>query len=215
MVRNLREILADRLLLLWLLYDAMKYKHFGETKVQKLTFLSEWKMIDGLEKGFNYGFIRLSFGPYSPDVDKDANWLEHQNLVGAIPISEKARVFRRTRFGLKLLNDFQELFSRNSSFTRRIAEINRKYARMPLQELVDYVYSLPHPYIKGRIIAELKPGTKLLYKLDEKKARETFEITPEELATLDIYLNDESYKSVMQASESARRKPLLSLDEVF
>ena len=215
MVRTLQEILADRLLLLWLLYDAMWHKHFGETKVQKLAFLSEWKMIDNLEKGFNYKFIRLTFGPFSRDVEKDVEWLEVENLVEAIPISEKGRVFRPTRSGNKILKDFRELFRRNSLFTRRIAEINREYARMPLQELVDFVYSLPHPYMKDRTIGELKPGTQLLYKLEEEKARETFKITPEELATLDIYLSDESYRSVMQASESAKRKPLLSLDEVF
>jgi len=215
MIRTLREILADRLLLLWLLYDAMLRKHFGETKIQKLAFLSEWKMIDNLEKGFNYKFIRLTFGPFSRDVEKDVEWLEVENLVEAIPISEKGRVFRPTRFGNKILKDFRELFRRNRLFTRRIAEINRKYATMRLQELVDYVYSLPHPCMKGRTIGELKPGTQLLYKLEQEKAIEIFTITPEELATLDIYLDDESYRSAMQASEGAKRKPLLSLDEVF
>jgi len=215
MARKLQEILADRLLLLWLLYDAMNYKRFGETKVQKLVFLSEWKMIDNLEKGFNYNFIRLSFGAFSPDVEKDVKWLEDEQLIEAIPISEKARIFRQTRFGNKLFNDFREIFRRNVTFTRRMAEINRKYAKKPLQELVDYVYSLPHPYIKGLTILKSKFGQPLLYKLDEEKAKEAFKITPEELATLDIYFDDESYRSVIQAFESAKRKPLLKLEEVF
>jgi len=69
MVRSLLEVLSDRLLLLWLVYDAMKYKTFGETKVQKLTFLAEWEMLDKRQKGFNYSFIKLTFGPYSSDLE--------------------------------------------------------------------------------------------------------------------------------------------------
>lgn len=215
MARNPREVLADRLLLLWLLYDAMNYKRFGETKIQKLSFLSEWKMIDNHEKGFNYKFIRLSFGAFSSQVEKDIEWIENRKLIESTPISEKARIFRKTRYGRKLFNDFQELFKRNRLFLRRIAEVNREYAKKPLQELVDYVYSLQYPYIKGLTIAECKIGQQLLYKLDEEKAKATFEFTPEELATLNIYFDDKSYRSLMQASESAKKKPFLSLKEVF
>lgn len=215
MARNLQEVLADRLLLLWLLYDAINYKRFGETKVQKLVFLSEWKMIDNFEKGFNYRFIRLTFGAFSRDVEKDVKWLEDQQLVEGIPISEKAKIFRQTRFGNKLFRDFREIFQRNTIFTRRMAEVNRKFARKRLQELVDYVYSLPHPYVEGLTILKAEPGQQLLYKLNEKKAKETFKITPEELATLDIYFDNENYRSLMRASESAKRKPLLTLEEVF
>jgi hypothetical protein len=74
---------------------------------------------------------------------------------------------------------------------------------------------MPHPYIKGKTINDLKFGTIILYKLTEQKANVKFEITPEELATLDVYLDDECYRSVMEACESAQKKPLLRFDEVF
>jgi len=216
MVRTLRELLSDRLLLLWLVYDAMKYKTFGETKIQKLCFLSEWKMLDNHEKGFNYDFIRLTHGPYSPDVEEDVEWLENNQLVEALPINEKVNIFRETRFGRKLLKDFDSVFMRNNIFTQKIAAINRKYAPMSLQDLLSEVYSMPHPYMKGeRTIGELRPRTPLLYKIETQKARVTFNITKEELATLDIYLDDENYRSVMLAGESAKRRPLLPFDEVF
>lgn len=73
MGRNVREVLTDRLLLLWLIYDAMHHKRFGNTKAQKLAYLSEKLMIDGREKGFNYDFIKLPFGPFSEDLEKDRN----------------------------------------------------------------------------------------------------------------------------------------------
>jgi hypothetical protein len=76
---------------------------------------------------------------------------------------------------------------------------------------------LPHPYMKGkpRTIGELKPGTILLYRMDPKKARVSFYLTPQEVATLDIYLDKECYHSLMDACESAKRKRLLTFNEVF
>jgi len=213
--REKKEVLSDRLLLLWLLYDAMVYKRFGETKAQKLAYLSEKKMIDDREKGFNYDFIKLPFGPYSEELGKDIEWLEDQKLIGSTPISDEASIFNESRFGRKLLNDFHELFVRNNLFTMKIAGVNRAYATKNSQEIIDYVHSLPHPYIKGHTIDDVKLGTKILYKLDERKAVNTFNLTPEELATLDIYLDDENYRSVIMSSESAKRKPLLRFDEVF
>ena len=212
--RSFKEVLADRLLLLWLLYDALKYKSLGDTKTQKLGYLSEWSMIDDHEKGFNYDFIKLPYGPYSDQLQEDIVWLEEQTLIESIPIRE-GKLFHESRFGHKILNDFNCLFSRNSLFTNKIARVNNKYASRNASELVELVHSFPHPYIKGKTINDLKLGQKILYKLTEEKARVKFEITPEELATLDVYLDDESYRSAMEASESARRKPLLKLDEVF
>ena len=214
MVRNLREVLSDRLLLLWLIYDAMMYKRFGDTKAQKLTYLSEKNMIDNHEKGFNYGFIKLPYGPYSEELQSDIVWLEEEQLIISTPIRE-GKLFSESRFGRKLLNDFHSLFARNNIFTIKIAKINRTFASKNSPELVQIVHDMPHPYIRGKTINELKLGTRILYKLASEKANVSFEITPEELATLDIYLDDESYRSVMEASESAKRKPLLRFDEVF
>jgi uncharacterized phage-associated protein len=195
----------------------MKYKTFGETKVQKLTFLAEWEMLDKRQKGFNYDFIRLTFGPYSPDLEKDIEWFENNGLVELIPIDEKTRIFRETSIGNKILGDFKDTFKRNELFTQKISEINRDFASMPLEKLLSFVYGLPHPYMKGkpRRIGELKPRTPILFKINEQKASVKFVMTPEELATLDIYLDKVCYDSIMQASESAKRKPLLSYKEVF
>jgi uncharacterized protein YwgA len=217
MARTSLEVLYDRLLLLWLVYDAMKYKLFGETKVQKLTFLAEWEMLDKRQKGFNYNFIKLTFGPYSRDLEKDIKWLEDSNLVKLISADEKTRIFKLTELGQKILTVFHDVFDRNKIFTEKIAEINRKFAGLTLDELLKFVYSLPHPYMRGRprTIGELKPGTILLYKIDPEKAKVTFSLTPEELATLDIYLDEGRYRSLMEACESVKRKRLLTYSEVF
>jgi uncharacterized protein YwgA len=217
MARTLLEEIYDRLLLLWLIYDAMNYKFFGETKVQKLTFLAEWEMLDKREKGFNYNFIKLTFGPYSKDLEKDIKWLEDSNFVKIVPVDEKTRIFKPTELGQKILATFHDAFDRNRIFIEKIAEINRKFASLTLDELLKFVYGLPHPYMKGkpRTIGELKPGTILLYRMDPKKARVSFYLTPQEVATLDIYLDKECYHSLMDACESAKRKRLLTFNEVF
>jgi uncharacterized protein YwgA len=150
MARTPLEVLCDRVLLLWLIYDAMKYKLFGETKVQKLTFLAEWQMLDKREKGFNYNFIRLTFGPYSGDLEKDIKWLEGSNLVKLVSVNEKTRIFKPTESGERILTVFHDLFHRNKIFTEKIAAINSKFAGLTLDELLKFVYSLPHPYMKGR-----------------------------------------------------------------
>jgi hypothetical protein len=182
-----------------------------------LTFLAEWEMLDKRQKGFNYSFIKLTFGPYSSDLERDIKFLENSGLVKLVPIDQKTRIFKPTEYGGKILTVFQDIFNRNRSFTQKIAEVNSNFAGLTLDELLKFVYSLPHPYLKGkpRTIGELKPRTILLFKMVPEKAREMFTITPEELATLDIYLDEECYRSIIDACESAKRKKLLSYEEVF
>lgn len=208
------EILSDRLLLLWLLYDAMKFSAIGDTKAHKLGYLSELSMISDLEKGFNYNFIKLPYGPYSDELQKDADWLEEQKLVNSRPYGE-GKMFQNSRYGRKLLGDFSEMFVRNKIFTQKIFTVNSKYAPLNTYQLVEAIHQQAHPYEESVKIDELEIGEVIIFKLSSEKAKVEFNILPEELATLEVYLDDENYESVIHASESAKRKPLLSMDEVF
>jgi hypothetical protein len=212
--RTVKETLSDRLLLLWLLYDAMKFNAIGDTKAHKLGYLSELSMIKDLEKGFNYDFIKLPYGPYSDELQKDADWLEEQKLIDSRPYGE-GKMFRGSRFGSKLLSDFSTMFVRNNIFTRKIFAVDSKFARLNTYQLVDVVHQQEHPDLESVKIDELEIGEIILFSLSSEKAKVEFDITPEELATLEVYLDDESYRSVMSACESAKRKPLLTMDEVF
>jgi hypothetical protein len=212
--RTVKETLSDRLLLLWLLYDAMKIKAIGDTKAHKLGYLSELSMIKDLEKGFNYNFIKLPYGPYSDQLQKDVDWLEEQKLIDSCPYGE-GKMFQSSHFGLKLLTDFGYLFARNNRFTQKISLIDRKYAPLNTYQLVEAVHQQGHPDEESIKIDELEIGETILYKLPIDKAKVEFDITPEELATLEVYLDNETYGSVMHAFESAKTKPLLSMDEVF
>jgi hypothetical protein len=212
--RTVKETLSDRLLLLWLLYDAMKFKALGDTKAHKLAYLSELSMKRALEKGFNYDFKKLPFGPYSEQLQKDADWLEEQKLIDSRRF-EDGKIFENSRFGRKLLNDFNALFIRNNRFTQKIFAVNCKYARLNTFQLAEEVHKQGHPDVESVKIDEMEIGEIILYRLSSEKAKVEFDITPEELATLDIYLDDEAYRSAMNSFESAKRKPLLRMNEVF
>ena len=116
---------------------------------------------------------------------------------------------------MKFLNDFSEMFVRNNEFTWKIYAVNCKYASLNTYDLVNVVHAQPHPFIKGKTINDVGIGHKILYGLSSEKAKLEFEIKPEELATIEVYLDTENYNSIMSAIESAKRKPLLRMNEVF
>lgn len=205
--------LSNRLLLLWLLHDAMKFKQLGDTKAHKLAYLSELEMVNQHESGFNYDFKKLPFGPFSDELKVDVDWLEEQQLIDSRPYAD-GKLFSDSRFGTKLLSDFSEMFVRNNEFTRKIYAVNCKYAIYGTHELVNVVHRLKHPY-RNMTINDAPIGDLLLTPMPDSLVKNKFTITPEELATLEVYLDDECYKSAMSACYSAQRKPLLSIDEVF
>jgi len=55
----------------------------------------------------------------------------------------------------------------------------------------------------------------ILCAINDDSAESEFSITPEELATLEVYLDNKNYVSTAKACVSAQKKPFLSLDEVF
>jgi uncharacterized protein YwgA len=210
---SLKTALSNRLLLLWLLHDAMRFKAAGDTKAHKLAYLSQLEMTKQQEKGLSYNFKKLPFGPYSEELQADIKWLEEQQLIESQPFKD-GKMFNDSKLGIKLLSDFQEMYVRNNEFTRKIYATNCKYASYNTHQLVDVVHRQQHPY-KNMTIDEAPLNDWILCSLPSDSAKLEFTITPEELATLEIYLDEESYRSATSACYFAQRKPLLSLDEVF
>src|SRR3990170_836132 len=173
--RTPKEALSDRLLLLWLLYDAMNFKAVGDTKAHKLAYLSELNMKQDKEKGFNYDFKKLPYGPYSDQLQKDADCLEEQKLIDSHPF-EEGKIFQDARFGKKLLSDFSALFIRNNRFTQKIFAVNSKYARLNTFQLVEEVHQQGHPDLESVKIDDLEIGEIILYRLPSEKAKVEFDI---------------------------------------
>lgn len=202
MARTYEEELIDQFLLLFLVYDANKTgKDIKRTKIHKLTFLSEWSMINKKIKGFTYTFIKLKHGPFSSEVKKDlSNLVENKLLDRGLELTDR---------GIEIVGIFWEVLKRNKKAIQKIIDTNKEYAGWSLGPLLEYVYSLPHPYIKGHPrIRDLKNTTPILYKISDEKAKEKFAITPAERDSLDLYLDLKKYQFIKESTESAKREPL-------
>ena len=82
MVKRTTERMANFLLLLKLIEEVdIRGYISGAKKLQKLTFLSEWNMFDAEINGFNYNFIKLIWGPYSSELNKDLDLFTKEKLV--------------------------------------------------------------------------------------------------------------------------------------
>lgn len=209
------EKLTDHLLLLYLMDDASKRIFLKRTRLQKLVFLSEWAMLDARHKGFDYNFIRLKFGPFSSELEKDLSHFAETEIVGNL------ETIMLNKLGRIILRDFGHVFERNTSFVEKILDVNEKYARLRLDKLLKIVYSMPSPIHRRkrrgrpRVIGRMIQTTPLLKRIPRELASKVFSLTPEEVATLEIYFDKEGLVSLIKANKSAKEKPLLVFNEVF
>ena len=210
MARTVPDKLIDKLLLLYLVEDTLKHIRFLiETKLQKLVFLSELLMFRKEEKGFNYTFIKLDYGPFSQEVRRDLGKLIEQAILFE-------RGLRPTKQANFILEDFQNVFERNRPFIEKIEKTTKKYARVPTKKLVRRVHAMHHPYLlPKRTIGSLKPTTPIIYRMDERKASHLFEVKPQELSDLELCFNKQVSRYLEQAMTDVQTKHLLSHEEVF
>ena len=68
---------------------------------------------------------------------------------------------------------------------------------------------------RTKTIARYPLRAPLLKPIQENAATKVFALTPSEIATLEIYLEKDTFDSLSKAVESARTKPLMGFDEVF
>jgi len=207
--RTLQDRIIDKLLLIYQTHDALPYvRSLGETKLQKLTFLSELEMLKEANKGFNYSFIKLDYGPFSSQLRADLGTFIQQEIL-----VEKIRPRETFTF---IIEDFDEIYQRNNSFIQKIEKINKIYAPIPTNKLVDKVHRMYHPYLRPqRTIGSLSPKTPIIYPIRECDATRTFHVTPGELADLEMSFDKKISTSIDKAMKDAQTKHLLSHEEVF
>ena len=215
------EKLTDQFLLLYLINDVSKRTPFvPETKVQKLTFISEREMLSNSEKGFDYYFIKLLYGPYSPELDNDLHTLVQSEIVEAVPTGRGADIVPTGR-GANILRDFKDLIERNQIFVRRILDINRRYGILGFKRLLNSVYHMQsplHKYRRGRrppTIASLPLRTPLLKRISGEMASKTFSVTPEEVEDLLMNFDPKTVKELSQAMKEMRAGGLRTHEQVF
>lgn len=207
--RTLYENVVDRFLLLYLISEASECApNLGKTKLQKLTFLSEWKLIDDRNKGFNYNYIKLVHGPYSGELNNDLTDLAIHNLVN------DPRLYP-TDVGYRILEDFSELLEQNEPFILTINQVISRFVMLSLNKLLAFVYSLQHPYRKNLTIGKTPFRTPLLYRLSDDKTIAKFRISEEQLEDLQMCLDKERLKQWKEVKDEVSKGRFLTYREVF
>jgi hypothetical protein len=194
--RTWKEEVSDRILLLYLINKSNDCGDVdGDTKLQKLVFLSERDMIDSKIKGFDFYFFKFIHGPFSRQLENDMGVIEDW---GAYLPDEHIL----TSAGRKVVELIPEIWSRNIDVTSKIDRIQDTFADKPLRSILNYVYNLEHPFYKPeRKIRDLKKLTPILYKMKEEKASTSFTITESELETIDILLDFDEYSHLIDSDE--------------
>jgi uncharacterized phage-associated protein len=212
MMRRSEEIIVDNLLLLYLIKRANeKGELYGITKLMKLVFLSELKMVREKIKGFNYSFYRWHLGAFTPEIYEDLDYLIENGFV-----TERQRI-ELTDEGSILLDEVKELLEKNRNVLRCVDEVVDEFAKNDVYKVMDSVYNIKieEPFLGvKRKVRDIPEGYYLICRLDESDADEMFSIDEEWIETLDIRLSREAHISLVEAMESARRKRFTRFEEV-
>jgi uncharacterized protein YwgA len=209
MARTAKEKAVDRLLMLYLLHDAFSRKGIGsvpETKLQKLVFLSERSMIGEREKGFNFYFIKLVYGPFSQELEGDAKKLLEVGLV-------RGRGLHPTESAKVVLEDFRDVIERNNSFTQHVNTTNDEFADIPLHQLLDIIHRMP--WRRGKTIADVPMRTPMLYPMKPQNVSLEFNVTDEEAEDLLMNFDPKSVNVLVQAMKEMRSGKLRTCEQVF
>jgi len=198
MARTNVEKAVDRLLALYLLHDAFsrnRTNFIQETKLQKLVFLSEWRMIDERNKGFNFYFIKLVHGPFSQELETDVAKLIQVGLVNR-------RGLEPTGHADIILEDFRDVIERNSPFTKYIKAANDGFAGVSLKELLNVIYAMS--WGGDKTIRDLPPRTPMLFPMKTQNVASEFSITDEEAEDLLMNFDPKAIRILVQATEEMR-----------
>lgn len=207
--RTSQEKTIDRLLVLYSIkecYEKHNLKALSETKMQKLVFLSEKRLIDRRVKALNYNFVRLLYPTFSSELSKDLTDFIRLGYLTEPWLGQTTRM-------KMILEDFEEIFRRNYQSLDIIDEVLSEYANVPTNRLVQMVYRMP--WMKSKRVSELHIGVPMLYPLETENAHKIFKVMEDELEDLEICLNPKLSRELDRAFDEMRRGRLLSHAEVF
>lgn len=196
--RTPKEIITDRFLTLYLLHDSPIGQ--GNTKLQKLSFLSQLKMSQQRDKGTNYNFIKLPKGPWSPDLKDDIEDMVYKKIITGYN-------HEPTQYGLEILGSFDEIGSRNDEILGKIRAVNEKYALYDRDELVDLVHKMRNPDKPNLTIHETNDRWYVLKRPTSRNSSREFMITEGELASLELLFEPDNYNSVLESLRDLSEMP--------
>ncbi|MDR0797805.1 MAG: hypothetical protein LBE70_03705 [Nitrososphaerota archaeon] len=208
MARTVQGKLIDRLFTLYVIHRC-RAEHglncISETKMQKIVFYAQKKLIDNRIKAINYSFVKVRFPTFSHELRNDLTDLTEQGFLsgGYYKEQEKAE---------KLLKDFSEVFGNNPVIKSLIDQEIDTYATMETGELVAKTQKL---LWKGKRIESLTRGTPLLYPLKPEKVKAELAVSDEILEQLELCLSPVVAEKIGKANEDMLRGRRLTHAEVF
>lgn len=206
--RTEKDKIIDRFITLYVLTNAPKHTKLGRVQLQKILFLSEWKMISQKMKGLNYNYIKFEHGPYSPELQAD---MDRFAKLG----ETQSSTLRPTEKGFHVVDDFANVISDNKPFFDIVDKYTHTCTSVELQTLLDKVYSLRHPMRPNMTIAQTPLRTPLLYPIDESNTEVAFAIRKSDLEDLAMSLDQKIVKKLEDGLNDLKNGRLVSHRELF
>ncbi len=208
MARTIQEKAIDRLFALYVI-DRCRKRHgitdMSETKMHKLIFYAQKKLIDCRCKALNYGFIKLLFPTFSNELRSDLNDLSSLGFL-------QGQYYREQEKAQAILEDFHQVFDENKEIKSIIDGEVDKYAPIETNQLVAKTKRFPW---RGKVIDDLKTGTPLLYPLRASNSRCILNISDKDLEDLMLCLSPVVESDMREVTEQLRRGQRLTHAEVF
>lgn len=208
MARTNQEKMVDRLFTLYIIHRC-RAEHglscISKTKMHKLLFYAQKTLIDNKIKAMNYSFVKVLYPTFSSELRSDLTDLTEQGFLNGDYYREQEKAER-------ILEDFQEIFDRNSLIKSLIDREVDQYAPMETSALVVKTKKVPW---RGKTIGALRKGTPLLSPLEPQNVSVTLDISEEELEQLEICLSPVVAEKISRADEDLQRGKRLTYEEVF
>lgn len=198
--RTEREILTDRLLLLFLIDRTQRkgYQITGKVKLMKMVFQAQTKMVKGQVKALDYSFYRWDFGPMSNGVLKDIDCMLKNDLLekhgNYIFISDKGR---------ELLRQFSKLLQRNQHVVEHMNKTVNEFASYSGRILKEVTYDLPLLF-KKKLIRHAKPSDQILGRVKQDVARSWFLMDDDSEETLSLLMEKKACEALERGIADAR-----------
>jgi len=207
--RTHTEWLVDILLQMFLISESYMD---GITKLQKIVFLTEHKLVSDGVKALNHKFFRHHYGPFSKSLYDDYDYL----MANGVLVEESG--IQVTEMGKRILTNCEPLFQKNEEIMIEIRSTVDKFGLIPLNILKEEVYDMEIVPVGNSVtmkIRDVPQGQDLLRKLEMSEARQNFSIDDEWIDTLDILFDSNALTLLELSERDMKEGRVLSHEEVF
>jgi len=198
--RTEREILTDRLLMLFLIDQTQRkgYQITGKVKLMKMIFQAQTKMVKDKVKAFDYSFYRWDFGPMSNGVLKDLECMVNNELLE----KQGTYIFVSNR-GREALKQFSELLQRNQEILEYLNRTINEFAPYSGRAIKEATYDISLQSEK-KLIRYAKPSDQILGKIEQDNAKSWFLLDDDSEESLSLLMDKEACKALERGIADAR-----------